>query len=166
MRYVVLVTGPFNSGKSTFVRTLGGRFSVDAPIGNPVKPTTTVFMDFGTIEHNGYHVTIFGTPGQPKFRPLILGLMTLKLDAIIMLVDCSDPVGLVMGRGFYQMVRRARPDVPLLVAANKSDRVTARKPEEVRRIVGVEEGVPVIPCVATDRRSALEVLERALGLLK
>jgi signal recognition particle receptor subunit beta len=92
--------------------------------------------------------------------------MTLKLDAIILLVDCSDPVGLVMGRGFYQMVRKARPDVPLLVAANKSDRLTARKPEEVRRIVGVEEGVPVVPCVATDRKSALEVLERALGLLK
>jgi signal recognition particle receptor subunit beta len=71
-----------------------------------------------------------------------------------------------MGRGFYQMVRKARPDVPLLVAANKSDRLTARKPEEVRRIVGVEEGVPVVPCVATDRKSALEVLERALGLLK
>jgi signal recognition particle receptor subunit beta len=163
MKYVVLVTGPFNSGKSTFVRTLGGRFSTDALIGNPVKSTTTVFMDFGTIEHNSYHVTLFGTPGQPKFR---MGLMTLKLDAIIVLVDCSDPVGLVMGRGFYQMVRRARPDVPLLVAANKSDRVTARKPEEVRRILGVEEGVPVVPCVATDRKSALEVLERALGLLK
>jgi signal recognition particle receptor subunit beta len=44
-----------------------------------------------------------------------------------------------------QMVRRARPEVPLLVVANKSDRLTARKPKEVRRIVGVEEGVPVVP---------------------
>jgi hypothetical protein len=26
--------------------------------------------------------------------------------------------------------------------------------------------VPVVPCVATDRKSALEVLERALSLLK
>jgi signal recognition particle receptor subunit beta len=68
MRRVVLVTGPFNSGKSTFVRTLGGRFSVDALIRNPVKPTTTVFMDFGTVEHNGYRIALFGTPGQPKFR--------------------------------------------------------------------------------------------------
>lgn len=161
-----MVTGPFNSGKSTFVSTLGGRFSAEASTKNLLKPTTTVFMDFGTIEHNGYHVTLFGTPGQPKFRPFIMGLMTLKLDAIILLVDCSDPVGLVMGRGFYQMVRRARPDVPLLVAANKSDRLTARKPEEVRKIVGVEEGVPVVPCVATDRERALEVLEKALGLLK
>ena len=161
-----MVTGLFNSGKSTFVSTLGGRFSAEAVTKNLLKPTTTVFMDFGTIEHNGYHVTLFGTLGQPKFRPFIMGLMTLKLDAIILLVDCSDPVGLVMGRGFYQMVRRARPDVSLLVAANKSDRLTARKPEEVRRIVGVEEGVPVVPCVATDRKSALEVLERALGLLK
>ena len=65
-----------------------------------------------------------------------------------------------------QTVRRARPDVPLLVAANKSDRLTARKPEEVGRIEGVEEGAPVVPCVATDRKSAREVLERALGLLK
>ena len=57
-----MVTGPFNSGKSTFVRTLGGRFSVDALIGNPVKPTTTVFMDFGTVEHNGYRITLIRHP--------------------------------------------------------------------------------------------------------
>jgi signal recognition particle receptor subunit beta len=149
MRYVVLVTGPFNSGKSTFVSTLGGRFSAEALTKNLLKPTTTVFMDFGTIEHNGYRITLFGTPGQPHHAGGLL-----------------RPGRAGHGEGFYQMVRRARPDVPLLVAANKSDRLTARKPEEVRRIMGVEKGVPVVPCVATDRKSALEVLERALDLLK
>ncbi|MEM2233688.1 MAG: GTP-binding protein, partial [Nitrososphaerota archaeon] len=80
------------------------------------------------------------------------------------MVDSSDPAGLMMGRGFYQMVRRTRPDVPVLVGANKSDRITARSVDEVRRVLGVEEGVPVVPCVATDKSSALTVLEMVIEL--
>lgn len=163
-RYTVLVTGPFNSGKSTFIKTLGGRLSIDLEINNPVKPTTTVFIDYGAVSHDGVQVALYGTPGQPRFKPFILGLLTLRLDAIIMLVDSSDPAGLAMGRGFYRMVRVRRPEVPMVVAANKRDRITAAPLEEVRRRVGVEPDVPVVPVVATERGSVLAVLGLALEL--
>jgi small GTP-binding protein len=160
----VLVTGPFNSGKSTLIKTLGGRFSIDVELAQGAKPTT-VFMDYGTIELDGHHVRLYGTPGQSRFRPIIMGLLTLPVSGYVFVVDSSDPTSLAIARGYYQAVRARRPDLPHVVAANKRDRITAAPLQRVRHVVGVPEGVEVLPLIARDRASAEEVLRRLLTII-
>ncbi len=161
----ILVTGPFNSGKSTLVSTLGGRFSIEAVLTGAAKPTTTVFMDHGALELDGYRVRIYGTPGQMRFRAVLMGLLSLPLSAYVFVVDSSDPTGMVVARGLYQTIRARRPDLPHLVAANKMDRITAAPLEQVRRVVGVPKEVEVVPLVARDRASAETVLRRLLAMI-
>jgi len=161
----ILITGPFNSGKSTLVKTLGGRFSIDAEIRRGVKPTTTVFMDYGAVELDGHLVRLFGTPGQSRFMPIIMGLLTLPVSGYVFVVDSSDPTSLAIARGYYQAVRSRRPDLPHVVAANKRDRITAAPLQRVRQVVGVPEGVEVVPLVARDRASAEGVLRRLIAIL-
>jgi len=161
----VLVTGPFNSGKSTLIKTLGGRFSIDVELAQGAKPTTTVFMDYGTIEMDGHYVRLYGTPGQSRFRPIIMGLLTLPVSGYVFVVDSSDPTSLAIARGYYQAVRARRPDLPHIVAANKRDRITAAPLQRVRHVVGVPEGVEVLPLIAKDRASAEEGLRRLLTII-
>mgnify|MGYP000191969204 CR=1 FL=1 len=161
----ILVTGPFNSGKSTLVKTLGGRFSIDVELGRGGKATTTVFMDYGTIELDGHTVRLYGTPGQSRFRPIIMGLLTLPVSGYVFVVDSSDPTCLAIARGYYQAVRARRPDLPHVVAANKRDRITAAPLQHVRRVVAVPDEVEVLPLVARDRASAEGVLRRLLAAI-
>lgn len=61
----ILVTGPFNAGKSTFVNALSTRaVSVD-------RQGTTVALDHGHVDHKGFSADIFGTPGQERFDPIL-----------------------------------------------------------------------------------------------
>jgi hypothetical protein len=48
--------------------------------------------------------------------------------------------------------------VPYIVAANKQDMDDAWPPEDLKIVLKVEEGVKVVPCVATDRESVKQVL--------
>ena len=68
----VLVTGPFNAGKSTFVRALSTRsVSVD-------RMGTTIALDHGHIEYGDVTADIFGTPGQARFDPILLVVYPLQ----------------------------------------------------------------------------------------
>ena len=69
----MVVTGPFNAGKTEFIRSVSEidvvsterKISAEA---ERVKDTTTVAMDFGRITVEQYLVLyLFGTPGQKRF---------------------------------------------------------------------------------------------------
>ena len=69
----IVVTGPFNSGKTEFIRSVSEidvvsterRISAEM---EKVKETTTVAMDFGRITvDEDLILFLFGTPGQRRF---------------------------------------------------------------------------------------------------
>ena len=69
----MVVTGPFNAGKTEFIQTVSEidvvsterRISSEA---EKVKESTTVAMDFGRITVDDELVLyLFGTPGQKRF---------------------------------------------------------------------------------------------------
>ena len=80
----VVVLGPHDAGKTTFVHSLSGSaLSVE-------RMGTTVAMDRGTVTLDGVKVEVFGTPGQPRFDPLLPTLAAQAVGAIL-LVDAARP---------------------------------------------------------------------------
>jgi small GTP-binding protein len=167
--FKVLVTGPFNAGKTEFTRTISDIpiVTTERRISNhfqSVKDETTVAMDYGQIKLDGDLFHLYGTPGQPRFE-FMWDILSKEIHAFIVLVDSCDREGLVQAKRLLRTFRR-KSRVPHLVVANKQDMDNALPVEAIGKVLGLDEKTPVLPCVATDRasvRSALEALRRLLG---
>jgi small GTP-binding protein len=167
--YKVLVTGPFNAGKTEFTRTISDIpiVTTERRISNhfqSVKDETTVAMDYGQTKLDGDLFHLYGTPGQPRFE-FMWDILSKEMDAFVVLVDSNDRQELVQAKRLIRTFRR-KSRVPYLVVANKQDMDNALSVEAIGKVLGLDEKTPVLPCVATDRasvRSALEALRRLLG---
>jgi len=166
--YKVLVTGPFNAGKTVFTRTIS-----DIPIVTTeqritdqfksVKEETTVAMDYGQfrLDDNLFH--IYGTPGQPRFE-FMRDILSREMDAFIVLVDSFDREGLVQAKRLIRSFR-CKSRVPYLVAANKQDLANALSAGAVARAPELNQNIPVVPCVASDKASVRNVLRELRTLI-
>jgi len=166
----VLVAGPFGAGKTTFVRTLSGKFvtaerglsGVGASFGEMrLKPVTTVFADVGVLELDGRKVILYGAPGQSRFHFTVRALAS-RCRHLILLVDTSDEPAVLRSRLYFERVikpyfgRFERR----LVALNKRD-VSRLAVERVLELLGGIEA-PHVETVATSRESALNALRALL----
>jgi uncharacterized protein len=148
----VVVVGPHESGKTTFVHTLSGSaLSVE-------RMGTTVAMDRGTVTLDGVKVEVFGTPGQERFDPLLPTLASQAVGAIL-LVDATRPESFPRAKDMLQKVWKR--GLRAVIALNKSDLPGALDLAQARRRLTPPPGVQVMACVATDAASAGAVL-RAL----
>ncbi|WP_236951108.1 ATPase domain-containing protein [Methanobacterium subterraneum] len=85
----ILVTGPFNAGKSSFVKNITtDSVSVDRMALGQVP--TTIAMDIGHMEYKGFTADVFGTPGQERFD-LILDVLSKEAVGAFILVDSTAP---------------------------------------------------------------------------
>ena len=160
--YKVLVTGPFNAGKTEFTRTIS-----DIPIVTTerrisdqlqsVKDETTVAMDYGQFRLDGDLFHLHGTPGQPRFD-FMWDILSKEMDAFIVLVDSQDREGLLETKRLIRLFRR-KGRVPYVVAANKQDMDSALSVEAIGRALSLDEKTPLVPCVATDKASVASVLK-------
>jgi signal recognition particle receptor subunit beta len=82
----------------------------------------------------------------------------------VLLVDSCDRGSFGDARKLVRVFRR-KARVPFLVAANKQDGAKALPVEAVGEALKVDAGVPVVPCVATEKDKVRAVLERLQGLL-
>ena len=166
--YKVLITGPFNAGKTEFTRTIS-----DIPIVTTekrisdhfksVKDETTVALDYGQFRLNSDLFHLYGTPGQPRFE-FMWDILSKEMHAFVMLVDSYDRDGLVQARRLIRIFRR-KGRVPYLVVANKQDMENALSVETIAKALGLGERILVLPCVATDRASVLNVFKELKKLL-
>ncbi len=152
----VIITGPYNAGKSTFVRTLSKK-SISVDVFN-----TTVALDFGIIESRGIAAHIFGTPGQKRFDP-ILPHLAKDTIGVILIVDSTKPETLERAKEMLKKIETH--NVFVVVAANKQDLPGALPPEEIKKRLNLGEDVPVVPCVATDEKSVRRVFETLITLI-
>ncbi|RLG37665.1 MAG: GTP-binding protein [Candidatus Alkanophagales archaeon] len=155
----ILVTGPYNAGKSTFVGALSKRaVSVD-------RFGTTVALDHGYVDYKGVVAEVFGTPGQERFDPLLKWLGGESMG-VFLVVDSTDAESFPRARKMLEMTRAS--GLPCVVVANKQDLPGALSPEEIRKQMRLEEDVPVIPAVATERKGVFEafetLVERIMGI--
>ena len=137
----VLVLGPYNAGKSSFIHSVSDRaVSVD-------RLGTTIALDHGHVEHAGFSIDLFGTPGQERFDPLLEMLGGEALGVIVVL-DSTAPES--FERAKEMLAKSKTTGLPSVIVANKADLPGAKKPEEIREIMTLPKDTSILPVVAED----------------
>ena len=92
--YKIIVTGPFNSGKTAFIRTISDVSVVTTERkitteDRGIKNETTVAMDYGRVQLGDNILHLNGTPGQARFD-FMWEILAREMDGFIVLADCTD----------------------------------------------------------------------------
>ncbi|MGB4593361.1 MAG: ATP/GTP-binding protein [Coriobacteriia bacterium] len=162
----VVVTGPFNAGKTTFIKSVSEItvLSTERQVSDGSGQgggETTVAMDFGRITISDEVVLyLFGTPGQERFS-FMWETLSEGMLGFVVLVDATSNESLSDAAGMIEFFTNMS-DVPFVVAANKvaADDIPAL--QRVRSEIKLLDEVPLLPCDARDKESVKGVL---LGLL-
>src|SRR5512133_1476655 len=158
----MVVTGPFNSGKTEFIQSVSeiNVVSTERKISSEaerVKNTTTVAMDFGRITVDQDLVLyLFGTPGQKRFD-FMWEILSEGMLGFIVMVDSTRPETYREARSILETFRAYAP-TPYVVAANKQDVDDAWDLEDMRHALRLDSKVKLLPCVATDKATVKNVL--------
>lgn len=162
----VVVTGPFNAGKTTFIKAVSEITVLSterkiSDVSGEGAGETTVAMDFGRITVSDDVVLyLFGTPGQARFS-FMWETLSEGMLGFVLLVDATEPGTFEDAHGMIEFFTEMS-DVPFVVAANK---VAAEDVETIRRVrtqLDLADTVPLLPVDARDKDSVKAVL---LGLL-
>lgn len=158
----MVVTGPFNAGKTEFIQTVSeiDVVSTERKITTnteQVKEKTTVAMDFGRITVDSDLVLyLFGTPGQKRFD-FMWEILSEGMLGFIVLIDSTRPETFREARRILETFRAYAP-TPYVVAANKQDSRDAWEKEDIRIALRLDKKVKLLNCVATDKGFVKKVL--------
>lgn len=159
----MVITGPFSSGKTEFIRSISEievvstERDIKTAAEQEVKDQTTVAMDFGRITVDDDLVLyLFGTPGQRRFD-FMWEILAEGMLGFVVMVDSSKPETFREAKSILETFRAYAP-TPYVVAANKQDHPDAWSPEDLRIALRIEGGIKLLPCVATDKESVKNVL--------
>ncbi len=146
----ILVTGPFDAGKTTFVHALSTRaVSVD-------RFGTTVALDHGHIDHKGLSADIFGTPGQERFDP-ILKLLGGESMGVFLVVDSMRSNTFARAKDMLKLTKTF--GLPCIVIANKQDVPGAAPPERIKIEMALPDDIPVVPVSSKEKTGVVEAFE-------
>ena len=158
----MVVTGPFNSGKTEFIQTVSeiDVVSTERKItaeAEKVKESTTVAMDFGRITVDDELVLyLFGTPGQKRFD-FMWEILSEGMLGFIVMIDSTRPETFREARSILETFRAYAP-TPYVVAANKQDMEDAWEVDDMRIALRLDNEIPLLPTVARDKESVKSVL--------
>ncbi len=158
----MVITGPFNSGKTHFIQTVSEievvaterRISSEV---ERVKEFTTVAMDFGRITvDNDLVLYLFGTPGQKRFD-FMWEILSEGMLGFVVMVDSARPETFREAKSILETFRAYAP-TPYVVAANKQDIEDAWSLDDLRIALRLDPGIKLLSCVATDKESVKSIL--------
>jgi signal recognition particle receptor subunit beta len=158
----MVVTGPFNAGKTEFVRSISEIQPVLTERGisseaERIKETTTVAMDFGRITvDDDLILYLFGTPGQRRFD-FMWEILSEGMLGFVVLVDSARPETFREAMSILETFRAYAP-TPYVVAANKQDLDDSWEIDDLRIALRLDPDVKMLPCVGKDRESVKNVL--------
>jgi small GTP-binding protein len=160
----MVITGPFASGKTEFIKSISeiDVVSTDTKVSegtyeSSVKPETTVAMDFGRITVDDDLVLyLFGTPGQRRFD-FMWEILAEGMLGFVVMVDSTKPETFREAKSILETFRAYAP-TPYVVAANKQDIEDAWPVDDLRIALRIEDHVKLLPCIAKDKESVKNVL--------
>lgn len=136
----ILITGPFNSGKSSFMHSLATK-AVSVDRSALEKIPTTVALDIGHVDHRSFQADLFGTPGQERFD-LLLGPLGREAIGVFVIVDSTKPETFERAK---QMLEKCDVEgIPKVLIANKQNLNNALAPNEIKKQINLGEDTPVI----------------------
>ncbi len=159
----MVVTGPFNAGKTKFIQSVSEievvetERKITSKAERAIKETTTIAMDFGRITVDEDLVLyLFGTPGQKRFD-FMWEILSEGMLGFIVMVDSARPETFREARSILETFRAYAP-TPYVVAANKQDMGDAWELEDMRHALRLDGKTKILPCVATDKKQVKAVL--------
>lgn len=166
----MVVTGPFNAGKTEFINTVSeiDVVSTEQNISKEaerIKQQTTVAMDFGRITVDDSLVLyLFGTPGQKRFD-FMWEILSEGMLGFIVMVDSTRPETFREARNILEAFRSFSP-TPYVIAANKQDLDGAWELDDMRIALRLAPEDKLLACVAHEKEpvknALLELLESIL----
>jgi hypothetical protein len=157
----LLVTGPYNAGKSSFVKSISNEsISVDRIALE--KFPTTIAMDIGHVDHDGFIADIFGTPGQERFD-LMLDILAREAVGAFIMVDSSAPQ--TFGRAKEMINKTQAEAIPKIIVANKQDLPGALSPEKIRDAMKLDDTIPIVPTIVIEDNGVDLAMETLLKQL-
>ena len=160
----VLITGPFNSGKTTLIKHV----SDEQLMGNDVETTdelaqframTTVGLEFGILHiDDELDVHLFGTPGQARFNFMWKTLSKGALGTIL-LVDSSNQKAIDEAKLMYQFYAELS-NMLIIIGATKQDLPQAKSVQFIASELGIDERFvfPCNPCLKEDSKNIIIAL--------
>lgn len=159
----IVITGAYAAGKTSFIRavsdieTVATEYEVTDPQERLLKTKTTVALDFGTIAiSDEVTLYLFGTPGQERFN-FMWDVLSEGCIGYVVMVDSCRPAHLDETARLLNYFAELT-DVPFVVAANKQDDPAALPLDYLRRRLHLAPEIPLVPCIASERASARDVL--------
>jgi hypothetical protein len=158
----IVVTGPFNSGKTELIRSVSeiDVVSTEKKVSSEremVKESTTVAMDFGRITVDDDLVLfLFGTPGQKRFD-FMWEILSEGMLGFIVMIDSTRPETFKEARSILETFRAYAP-TPYLVAANKQDMPDAWDVGDIRLALRLDPAIKILPCTAKKKSSVKTIL--------
>jgi len=162
----MVVTGPFNAGKTEFIQTVSeiDVVSTERKISTEaarIKEATTVAMDFGRITVDKELVLyLFGTPRQKRFD-FMWEILSEGMLGFIVMVDSTRPETFREARSILETFRAYAP-TPYVVAANKQDLEDAWDIDDMRIALRLDKAIRLLPCISMDKESVKDVLLQLL----
>lgn len=159
----IVVTGPVDAGKTTFIQTVSEKWVSSDRIGLSGS-ATTVAMDFGhpLVSCRGFEITLVGTPGQEHFGPIITHLLT-NAAGVIFVVDGTRTDSL--GRGLEILGTVRRMGIPFVVAVNKRELPGQTPDATLRTLLRLSEQTPLHHISALNREEAMGVIDALIVLI-
>ncbi|MCK9580651.1 MAG: GTP-binding protein [Methanoregula sp.] len=151
----IVVTGPSQSGKSTFVANATRGSQPADRTGHDRDPVSKA-MDFGWLRWRDFDISLHGTPGQDEYDPLIPAALEHAMG-VVLVIDATRQDTFVRARQVIDLIERK--NLPFIVAANKSDLHGSIAAETIRHKLEIQKTIPVYPIAATRPADVHRVLE-------
>ncbi len=157
----LLVTGPYNAGKTTFVHAIAKKAVSVERQAYELFPTT-VGLDIGHMDYKGFSADVFGTPGQERFDLLLEPLARESIGTFI-IIDSTKPDTFARAKEMINMCRAEA--LPKVIVANKYDLPGAMTPDEIKKRMALWEDVAIVPVSAIKNEGVDKALDTLFNLI-
>lgn len=162
----VVVTGPFDAGKTTLVNTLcDDAITTERGLSyhdQGFSDQTTVAMDYGRLRvADDLALSLFGTPGQPRFS-FMWEILVEGMLGYILLVDDQRPGSVEEAQRIRERFDQAA-SVPCVVVVNKVTGPAEEAVTRVRQGLDLDDHTPVLVADVRQREDTKRVLLALLG---